>query len=57
MKTRAKTVVKLAAAIAIAVVAAAFLYVLLFGPLFAFSPLTFGFDELRLARSRDLALV
>jgi hypothetical protein len=50
MKTRTKRALKFAAVMCPGAVAAVLLYALLFGPLFAFSPLKFGFDELRLAR-------
>ena len=52
MNKRAKTVLKIAAPIAVAGVAAVLLYALLFGPLFAFSPLKSGFNELRLGRCK-----
>ncbi|HUW62032.1 MAG TPA: hypothetical protein VMZ06_13610 [Candidatus Bathyarchaeia archaeon] len=52
MNKRAKTVLKIAAPIAVAGVAAVLLYALLFGPLFAFSPLKFGFNELHLGRCK-----
>jgi hypothetical protein len=49
VKKPSKTAVKRAAALAGAAVAAVLLYALLFGPLFAFSPVKFGFDQMRLA--------
>jgi hypothetical protein len=48
MKRTLKTAMKVA--LAVAVVAGVLFYGLAFGPLFAFSPVKFGFDELRLAR-------
>ncbi len=50
MKVRTKRVLRFAAVIGAAAVAAVLLYAVLFGPLFAFSPVKFGFNELSLAR-------
>ena len=50
MTKRVKSVLKIAVLIGVGAVGAFVLYALLFGPLFAFSPLKLGFDELRLGR-------
>ncbi len=50
MKSRTRRVLKWAAALGVAAVAAVFVYALLFGPLVAFGPFKFGFEELGLAR-------
>jgi len=50
MTRRVKTGLKIAGIVFLAGAVAVLAYALLFGPLFAFSPVKFGFDELRLAR-------